>query len=394
MRILHLTQSLHEGGVTNVVINIVKTFREFEVENIIVTPTITAKILKSLKHYVSSVYLIGGSVKPVNAFTYILARQKLIKKIVQREKPDAIIIQPGWLSLFSHFLPPVPTIVVSHGTYLNEIKYMWFHPLRDVERIRYTTGILLSQAIETFQLRLVSSRESAAVVAVSKNTKKELIQLGIRHNKVISIINGVNKDVFKPMNKNHAKALVEEMFNANLKNKVLLHINPGPIKGTHILIKAIAMLKKVYGNYFTLLIVGKLDPKTYREYIRNMVKGLRLEDDVKLLGYVKNKELPILYSAADLTIVPSYSEGAPLVIPESLACGTPVVATNVGGNPEYLEMVKLKDYLVNVSDYNFHRDLCIKILEALKNTIRVSPDRIPSWKDIGLKYLRLIEYLR
>ena len=60
---------------------------------------------------------------------------------------------------------------------------------------------------------------------------------------------------------------------------------------------------------------------------------------MKLLGYVDYEKLSLLYNAADLTIVPSYSEGAPLVIPESLACGTPVVATDVGGNSEYLGMM-------------------------------------------------------
>ena len=147
------------------------------------------------------------------------------------------------------------------------------------------------------------------------------------------------------------------------------------------------MLKKIYGNDFTLLIVGRLDHKTYREYIENMIRELKLEDNIRFLGFVENEKLPVLYNAADLTVVPSYSEGAPLVIPESLACGTPVVATNVGGNAEYLKMAGLKDYLVNITEYDFHGELYAKILSALDGGTKIQSNNVPSWNDIGTKYL-------
>jgi glycosyltransferase involved in cell wall biosynthesis len=51
------------------------------------------------------------------------------------------------------------------------------------------------------------------------------------------------------------------------------------------------MLRRIYGDGFTLLIAGRLGPKTYREYVENMIRGLRLEENVKMLGYVKNELL-------------------------------------------------------------------------------------------------------
>ncbi len=86
--------------------------------------------------------------------------------------------------------------------------------------------------------------------------------------------------------------------------------------------------------------------KSYKEYAEGLVRGLGLTDNVKMLGYVEDKLLPLLYNATDITVTPSYSEGSLLVIPESLACGTPVIATNVGGNPEYLNKVGLVDYII------------------------------------------------
>lgn len=64
---------------------------------------------------------------------------------------------------------------------------------------------------------------------------------------------------------------------------------------------------------------------------------LGLQDHVKFLGYVPDEQLPVAYQAADLTVVPSQSlEGFGLILLESLACGTPVLSTPVGGMPEVL----------------------------------------------------------
>ncbi len=172
-----------------------------------------------------------------------------------------------------------------------------------------------------------------------------------------------------------------------------MHVNPGPIKGTHILIKAVAMLRRIYGDNFTLLIAGRLEPKTYREYVENMVRGLKLEGNIKMLGYVEHRLLPLLYNATDITIVPSYSEGGPLITPESLACGTPVIATNVGGNPEYLEIVHLDSLLVRIRDYDFSVTLANKMFIALQEEWNVNIDLVPSWNSSSQIYINIFEEL-
>ncbi|OUL22313.1 glycosyltransferase family 4 protein [Nostoc sp. 106C] len=72
--------------------------------------------------------------------------------------------------------------------------------------------------------------------------------------------------------------------------------------------------------------------------LQQQAKELGLEDNVKFLGFLPDEQLPLAYQAADLTIMPSQSfEGFGLAIVESLACGTPVLCTPVGGMPEILE---------------------------------------------------------
>jgi glycosyltransferase involved in cell wall biosynthesis len=389
MKILHIVQDLRFGGVANVIINLIKAFYRFDVENVVITPQIRKELMVLLRTYTSHVFVLGGSINPFNSVEYILVKRKHITEIINQVKPDAIIIQPGWLSLVSRLIPDdIPIFVVVHGTYLNEIKYMWLHPIKGIERTRYITGILASQAIELLQLKLALTRRKLLVVAVSKNTRKELIGMGIQQNKVISILNGVDKDVFKPMNKDYAKTLVEEIFRIKLRDKVLLHVNPGPRKGTHILIKAVAMLRRIYGDNLTLLVIGKIGPKTYGEYIESMIRGLKLEENIKMLGYVKDELLPLLYNAADVVIMPSYSEGSPLVIPEALACAVPVIATNVGGNPEYLALVGLNELVVKLEKYDFSSNLAITISKALNSKMVIPYFKVPNWYDIAKMYLR------
>ena len=228
MKIFHIVQDLGFGGVPNVIVNLIKAFYKLGVENIVVTPQIRKELMVLLRAYTSHIFALGGNVNPFNSMEYILTRKKRITEIVNQVKPDVILIQPGWLSLISRLIPSdIPVLVVIHGTYLNEIRYMWLHPIKGTERVRYITGILASQAIELLQLKLASTRQKLLVVAVSKNTRKELVDMGIQQNKVVSILNGVDKDVFKPMNKDYAKTLVEEIFKVKLGDKVLLHVNPG-----------------------------------------------------------------------------------------------------------------------------------------------------------------------
>jgi glycosyltransferase involved in cell wall biosynthesis len=71
-----------------------------------------------------------------------------------------------------------------------------------------------------------------------------------------------------------------------------------------------------------------------RGRLEEQARALGVQDKVLFAGSVPNTELPAWFSAADLSILSSSREGLPNVVLESLACGTPVVATRVGGVPE------------------------------------------------------------
>ncbi|MCC5636574.1 glycosyltransferase family 4 protein [Nostoc sp. CHAB 5844] len=99
------------------------------------------------------------------------------------------------------------------------------------------------------------------------------------------------------------------------------------------LLQALAIIKPKI-NHVWLAIAGR---GHMQDLLQQQAKELGLEDTVKFLGFLPDEQLPIAYQAADLTVMPSQSfEGFGLAIVESLACGTPVLCTPVGGMPEIL----------------------------------------------------------
>jgi glycosyltransferase involved in cell wall biosynthesis len=104
--------------------------------------------------------------------------------------------------------------------------------------------------------------------------------------------------------------------------------------GLDVLLNAFSKIQSSYPE-IRLFIAGK---GAQQDALKQQVLALGLENHVEFLGYLPDEQLPIAYQAADLTIMPSQSlEGFGLVLLESLACGTPVLCTPVGGMPEVLK---------------------------------------------------------
>nr|WP_174764086.1 MULTISPECIES: glycosyltransferase family 4 protein [unclassified Anabaena] len=100
------------------------------------------------------------------------------------------------------------------------------------------------------------------------------------------------------------------------------------------LLQAIAIIKPGIPDIW-LAIAGR---GHIQPLLQQQVRELGLENNVQFLGFLPDEHLPLAYQSADLTVMPSQSfEGFGLAIIESLACGTPVLCTPVGGMPEILQ---------------------------------------------------------
>ncbi|MEW9798983.1 glycosyltransferase [Alteromonas sp. CYL-A6] len=166
------------------------------------------------------------------------------------------------------------------------------------------------------------SRSARGILSVSKALKSAMVSLGIQENKIHTIYNGVNHDLFS----SPAASPLDEryvLYVGNLKHD----------KGVMELLRGFAALADAQPDLH-LVYAGNGPMKAEIEAWCAATPSLN--GRVTLLGQVNHAALPAWIQHATALALPSYNEGVPNVVLEAMACGTPVLATRVGGIPEVL----------------------------------------------------------
>lgn len=146
--------------------------------------------------------------------------------------------------------------------------------------------------------------------------------------KIVELPNGIDTDIFCPND-------VGADHNQPLQRELVFVGNLMPVKGLDVLLKSLAVIVGVGGRLpvpsttsIHLTVIGS----GYSEsYYKKMVDDLALQNHVTFVGSVPSRELPQYYRRAWCTIIPSRAESFSLVALESLACGTPVIVSNIPG---------------------------------------------------------------
>jgi D-inositol-3-phosphate glycosyltransferase len=165
------------------------------------------------------------------------------------------------------------------------------------------------------------------IIASTKKEKEDLIYYYDAAPETISVIPcGVNLDLFRPIKREIARC----RLGLNGESIILFVGRIVPLKGIDNLLKAMAYMERK--RRIKLVVIGGDEhSQAEMQRLENLSQSLKIDESVTFLGLVKQEMLPFFYSAADVCVVPSYYESFGLVVLESLACGTPVVATKVGG---------------------------------------------------------------
>ncbi len=163
-----------------------------------------------------------------------------------------------------------------------------------------------------------AARRAAGLVTVSSGLKRRLVALGAPAPRVRVLRNGVDLCRFRPVDRQSLRRSLR------LFGPILLAVGDlVPLKRHRLLVEALVELPGV-----NLVIVGEGPAKGA---IAALARRHNLADRVHLLGELPQDRLPEIYSAADLLLLPSEHEGWPNVLLESMACGTPVVVSNIDG---------------------------------------------------------------
>jgi len=164
-----------------------------------------------------------------------------------------------------------------------------------------------------------------AVIALTEDMKKEMLKICQRD--IYVIPNGVDLRKFEGLSKESARAKLHVKKEA----KVIIFVgNLRPVKGLRYLVEAMKFIKDKEDDARLMLVGGGEE----RGYLEELTKQLGLEGYVTFTGKVPNEEVPEHMITGDVFVLPSLSEGG--VNMEIMAAGLPIVATNVGGIPEFV----------------------------------------------------------
>lgn len=174
-------------------------------------------------------------------------------------------------------------------------------------------------------------KNATRLFTVSSSLKSHAVGLGIAEDKIRVVGNGVDLEKFRPIEKNQAR----EKMAIPETTKVLITV--GALverKGFHRVIEILPSLINNHPDILYLIVGGASAEGDWTDQIKHQVQVLKLEKYVRLLGPRTSEELKDILSAADVFVLPTSNEGWANVLLEAMACGLPIVTTDVGGNAE------------------------------------------------------------
>ena len=178
---------------------------------------------------------------------------------------------------------------------------------------------------------LKAINDATRVFSVANSLKQHVISLGANKDKIRVVGNGVDINKFYPLDRQEQR----EALNIAATAKVLISV--GALvdrKGFHRVIEALPELLQHYPDLIYLVVGGDSPEGNIRDKLVEQVETLNLEHHVRFLGALSSEQLKKPLSSADVFVLSTANEGWANVFLEAMACGLPVVTTDVGGNRE------------------------------------------------------------
>jgi D-inositol-3-phosphate glycosyltransferase len=222
---------------------------------------------------------------------------------------------------------------------------LMFHTLGAVKN---TTGVGEREP----RLRLATEaqliKSCHRIIAATEKEKKDLMRFyNALPDNIGTVPCGVNLDRFRPVD----KAVARSRLDFGRDENIVIYVGRfEPLKGIERLLEAMSYLQRQ--RRMRLVIIGG-DGRHTPEFkkLKKLCRDLRLDNIVGFTGRIEQENLPSYYSAADVLVVPSYHESFGLVALESLACGTPVVATDVGAMKNIIQEGKTGRVVADANPY-------------------------------------------
>ncbi|UCV24739.1 glycosyltransferase [Ferribacterium limneticum] len=196
--------------------------------------------------------------------------------------------------------------------------------LRGTESRHLQTPSLRTKALQAIKC-------ASQVFSVSDSLKKLAVEHGADASKIEVVGNGVDIERFSRIERRAARTAI------GIPSGVPILISVGGLvrrKGFHRVIEILPKLRIQFPELMYLIVGGPSPEGNNRKQLEQQIETLGLRECVRFMGAVKPDDLPPLLSAADVFVLATSNEGWANVLLEAMACGLPVVTTDVGGNRE------------------------------------------------------------
>ena len=200
------------------------------------------------------------------------------------------------------------------------------------------TEVPLSKLPGRKERMLTALKNTSRIFSVSDSLKQHVVSIGVDPEKIRVVGNGIDLLKFFPLDRD----IVRAELNIAKDAKVLISV--GALvdrKGFHRVIALLPTLVQQYPKLLYLIVGGDSPEGNIKSRLQEQVKTLKLEDHVRFLGAYPSEQLKQPLSAADVFVLATANEGWANVFLEAMACGLPVITTDVGGNKEVVNSLEL-----------------------------------------------------
>ena len=265
-----------------------------------------------------------------------------------------------------------------------------FHTLAKI-KMQARAGERESPLRSDVEAELIAS--ARLMIASSPHEREAMVRLYDAQDDNIRVVPcGVDLSLFRPLDVGEAR----QRLGLNGERVILYVGRIEPIKGLGLLLHS-ASIMDGRDSLKVLIIGGDGAHEGEVKQLKELAGELGVEDIMEFVGTVDQRRLPLYYNAADVCVVPSYYESFGLAALEALACGTPVVASRVGGLPAFVQHGRT-GYLLSLRCPEPFADSMDTILSSkvLRRTMSLAARRQAEgmgWERVATETSRLYESL-